>query len=380
MFWLSLARGAAYGADHYVDSTRSTSGDGASWATAWARFADINWPAIRPGDTLWVSGDSKGTVYAETLVISASGRPGAPLTIKGGRDKAHEARPVIDGGATRPYGIVIHGRDHVSVSGLSLRNQAEAAISVREAHAGVLLENIDIRAGGPGHGNARGVDARFNVGAPALVVRGVHYNTPAHTAAQTDGIWSSDNDGVVFELNRIVISNSNTEGHSDGIQSYHDHNITIRGNWIVQTNTARTDNHGIWLSDTHTGGTIQVCGNVVLAPNLTGDSVVTHWTEAAWPGKGTALIRSNVVVGGARSINIDGTLNAQVTDNVLWPAASGAAVHVANVPAPGPAIRHNVIHPPAARPGYAEFLKRFRPVPAGQGFAGCNGGLPRLDK
>lgn len=370
-FCLGLAPGVAHSGDHYVDAARGLLGDGASWATAWSRFADIDWSAVRPGDTVWVSGGSAGTVYAETLVVNASGRPGAPVTITAGRGRGHEARPVIDGMATHPYGIVMNGRDHVVVSGFLVRDHAEAGVSVREAHAGVVVERMDIQAGGPGHGNARGVDARSNTGAPALVVRGVTYTTPAYTAAQTDGIWSSDNDGVVFERNRIVISNGSVEGHSDGIQSYRDHRVVIRGNWIEQANTARTDNHGLWLSDTWTGGTIYVCGNTVLAPNLTGDSVVTHWTEATWPGRGTAVIRGNLIVGGSRSVNIDGTRDAEVTGNVLWPAAGGVAVHVANLPAPGPLIGRNVVRQPGAHPAGASLRQHALAGQRGRGLAGC---------
>ncbi|HZH27651.1 MAG TPA: choice-of-anchor Q domain-containing protein [Azospirillaceae bacterium] len=330
-------------ATYYVNNAVSSSGNGTSWSSAWKSFANIPWSSVKPGDTIYVSGGSSGRTYTETLNVGASGAAGAPITIAKSTEPGHNGPVVIDGQNSRYYGVVVNGRNHVEIENFSIRNHSEAGVSVKYATAGVVIENNDVYSGDPGGGNARGFDVRNSSG---VVVRNNSYGTPTNTAAQTDGIWSSNNNGVVFENNRIVISNSNTNGHSDGIQSYLDYNITVRNNWIEQANTATTDNHGMWLSDTRNGGVLKVYNNVVYAPNLTRDSVVTHWAEPSWAENGTIKLWSNTIYGGSRAVNLDKTPNAEVKDNIIIPAAGGVGVHMVNGTVRAGNIDNNLIWAP----------------------------------
>lgn len=349
---LALVSQVAQAADRYVDAAAPEHGTGASWPTAWRHFSDIDWSLLGPGDTLHIAGRGCAGAYTETLVVGASGQDGAPLIITGD-SRSGAAAPVIDGQNRQGYGVVLRGRNHVTVRDLGIRNHAEAGILVRDARAGVLIEGNDIFSGDPGGGNARGIDARGNAGARPLVVRANRFATPDETAAQTDGIWSSDNDGVLFEGNRIVIANRNTRGHSDGLQSFHDHSIVIRGNWIEQDNDATVNNHGIWASDTRQGGRVTITGNVILAPNLTADSVVTHWAEPDWNEDGSVAILNNTIIGGRRAINLDRSPRAEVRSNILLPAAGGDAVAVRNGAVPPGNIDNNLVWSPN---GYAAHL------------------------
>ena len=330
-------------ANFYVDNSVSSSGNGSAWSSAWKSFSDIAWASLKPGDTVYISGGSSGQTYRETLTVEKSGAAGKPITITAGVDAGHDGTVIIDGQNARYNGVVINSQNHVEVDGLSIRNHANAGVSVKYATAGVVIENNDVYSGDPGGGNARGYDVRNSAD---VVVRNNSYSTPANTAAQTDGIWSSNNDGVVFENNRIVISNSNTNGHSDGIQSYLDHNITIRNNWIEQANNAAYNNHGMWLSDTRNGGVLEVYNNVVFTPNLTQDSAVTHWAEPSWAENGTIDLFNNTIYGGSRSLNLDKTPNAEVMNNILVPASGGVGLYMVNGNIPAGNIENNLIWAP----------------------------------
>ena len=151
----------------------------------------------------------------------------------------------------------------------------------------------------------------------------------------------------MFEGNLIVISNRSIEGHSDGIQSFLDKNITVRRNWFEQANTAIYNNHGAWLANTRNGGTIYFHDNVVLAPNLTGDAAVTHYRTSDWTENGTVEIRNNTIVGGARALNLANSPKAQVHNNIIVASTGGRAVVVLNAAPPPSNIDNNLMWSPS---------------------------------
>ena len=340
-------------ANLYIDNAASTSGNGTSWSSAWKSFSNVVWSNIRPGDTLYISGGATSQTYYETLIVGASGSSTGMITITKGINPGHNGTVIIDGETTRPNGVYLYGYNYVDVRNLFVRNISDAGIVVKYATAGVVIEDNNIYSGDPGGGNARGIDTRNNSGTNPVLVRNNTFTTPTNTAAQTDGIWSSGNNGVIFDHNCIVIANSNTTGHSDGIQSYQDYNIVIRNNWIEQANYATSNNHGLWLSNTQTGGVIKVFNNVIFVPNLTQDSAVTHWNDAStWPGTGTIRIWNNTIYGGTRSVNLGNSPNAEVKNNILWPSANGYGVVMMNGTIPPANINNNLIWSPNANIAY----------------------------
>lgn len=345
--WSGMLLACPVGAtSFYVDNGMDRSGNGLTWQSAWKSFAAIDWSAMQPGDIIHISGGTAGKIYSEALVINASGAADAPITITCSNEPGHDGPVTIDGENRRRAGVVLDRRNHIVVQRLLLRNHADAGITVKGATAGVMIEDNVIYSGDPGGGNARGIDIRDSVGMDAVIVRRNRFTTPTRTTAQTDGIWSSGNDGVVLESNWIVIANGDTTGHSDGIQSYRDRNLTIRGNWIEQANPARSDNHGLWLSDTRNGGTLEVYDNIVLTPNLTDDSAVTHWAEPEWQEAGIIRLWNNTIIGGRRGINLDKSPGAEVRNNIIWPAADGFAVAITNGTIPAGNIDQNLLWVP----------------------------------
>lgn len=347
--WIGLR--AAQAADWYVDAAAPAPGSGSSRQTAWRRFAEIDWSLIGAGDTLHIVGDACDPPYTETLIVAAGGHEGAPLVISG-LSRTGNGLPVIDGENRRRFGVAVIRRDHVTLRGLMLRNHAEAGITVRGAEAGVLVEENRIFSGDPGGGNARGIDTRGNAGKLPLLVRANRYGTPSETYAQTDGIWSSDNDGVVFENNIIIVSNNDSRGHSDGFQSFRDRHILVRDNWIEQANTASHHNHGAWIENTRNGGVVELTGNVVLAPNLSGDAVVAHFMRDGWHEQGTVILRNNTIWGGRRTLYLENSPAAQVHDNIIVAATGGHAAVVLKARPPPGSFDGNLLWAPSAAIAY----------------------------
>lgn len=363
------------GNSYYVDNAVATSGNGTSWATAWKNFTNINWTTIQPGDTLYISGGSTSKTYSEVMWLTKGGSAGLPITISGGLDAGHNGTAIIDGGNSRDTGIYNNGHNYVTVRNLKVQRHLNSQVDFRWLTAGGIVENVNAVAGDLSGSTSRGFDFRNNLGTGStvpLIVRNCLVETPASTTSQTDGIWSSNNNNVIIENNRIIISNSDTTGHSDGIQSFQDFTVTIRNNYIEQANTATTDNHGLWLSNTKTGGTLKVHNNVIYAPNLTADSNVAHWAESTWTETGNAEFLHNTIIGGSRGLNLDKTPNTIVKDNIIIPAATGIGVYMVNGNLTTTNVTNNLVY---AASGNSAFVSNaFRTWSAYQGLGYDVGG------
>jgi hypothetical protein len=338
--------------NYYVDGALTGSGNGTSWASAWNAFSKISWGSIKPGDTIYISGGASSQVHRETLTVGASGSSAGQVTISRGLDPGHNGQVIIDCENARWNGVWMNSRNNVTIDGLTIRNVTDAGIGVRYSTAGVLIRNNSVYSGDPGGGNARGYDVRGCTGPNAVIVRGNSFSTPISTNAQTDGIWSSDNDGVVFEGNRIVISNSSSYGHSDGIQSFQDKHIIVRNNLFDQSNTAKYNNHGAWLENTRTDGVIEFYNSIVSAPNLTGDAAVAHYMRSGWTEAGTIRIFGNTIVGGDRPLYLDNSPRAQVYNNIIVGSPGHHAVVILNAPPPAANIDNNLLWAPSGTVAY----------------------------
>ena len=85
----------------YVDSAAPASNlSGQSWANAWLDFSSINWVAIKPGDTLRISGGMTNREYSTVLHVSASGAVDKPITIAVGKDNGYSGRVIMKKGVT----------------------------------------------------------------------------------------------------------------------------------------------------------------------------------------------------------------------------------------------------------------------------------------
>jgi hypothetical protein len=93
----------------YVWEGATGSPTGASWTNAWKSIAEINWVAIKPGDTIYISGGN----YDTTLVTYASGTVGNPVFIKTGAASAfpsgHDGRVTLRGVKFRSRYVTVDG-------------------------------------------------------------------------------------------------------------------------------------------------------------------------------------------------------------------------------------------------------------------------------
>jgi len=201
------------------------------------------------------------------------------------------------------------------------------------------VENNSVYSGnGPGNGgNARGYDVRNSSG---VIVQNNTYHTPTSTTSQTDAAWSSGNNGVIFQNNEFTIENSNSYGHSDGVQSYQDVNVTIRGNWISHPNGG-LNNHGMWLEDA--SGTVNVFNNIVFMP--VGDEQGIAYVNQGG-GTGKALMYNNTVYGSLWGYGIDSSPNSEIKNNVAIGAAGKTGIQIEGRPPPAQNIDYNLISVP----------------------------------
>jgi hypothetical protein len=343
-----LLAGQAEAASYYVNNALSGNGDGRSWSTAWRSLGQIDWRVIRPGDTVFISGGASGRTYAETLTVGASGSSGQPIVIRPGADSGHAGKVTIDAQNTRSNGVIVNGRNHVVVRDLAIRNVADSGVRVRSASAGVVIEGMTVDAGNPNHtGNARGYDVRNSTG---VVVRNNSYTTPTSSRSQNDGIYSSGNDSVRFENNRLVISNGYTgsgQGHNDCFQSYLDRNIEVIGNYCEQRNTKTGHSLGIFVQNI--SGTAQVRNNVVVSPNTNSSCIVVE-NLAGFSTSGRMLAYNNSAYGCAYGTLFIGRSPGTIARNniLVSPKANANALKIVRPEPPVANLDHNLLFTPGS--------------------------------
>jgi hypothetical protein len=207
-----------FSASYYVDNSVASSGNGSSWGSAWRSFSSINWGIVNAGDTIYISGGSTSKTYNETLTVGKSGLSGNSITIARGVDAGHNGTPILPK-------LAISDRNYVAVKRLNIRNgSSDEAVYISGSSAGVLVEDNDVYSG-----NGRGFNVRSTTG--TLTIRNNRVTTPGNTIAQTDGIYLQDNTGVViFEDNNVEVSNIDSTGHSDALQTHRNGSMIIRNN------------------------------------------------------------------------------------------------------------------------------------------------------
>lgn len=306
--------------------------DGSGRDGAWTSFAAIDWAKIRPGDRLLIAG---GQRYAGPLDVEAKGAPGKPVVIEAdGRGEV-----LIDGGNRLEVCVRLDGSDHVTVRGLTVRDCVDAGFRIRNA-TGVVVERNAV------HAPARA----FHVWRTSEVtVADNRVTTPTFVELQTDGIYSQENRRNRYLRNHIVISNGETEGHDDGIQSFKDADLLIAGNYIEQRNAKTGNAQGIFIVDA--GGRMTVVDNIVYAP-ATRNSLLTLLNQSGTGGALDAF--HNTLVGSQWGvIQLEAAPRSRLRNNILYSNADDAAGITVKGDLPAPAdIDGNLYFLPRGRPAY----------------------------
>lgn len=101
----------------YVDPAIQQNGNGTSWAAAWNSVNAINWPAVKPGDTIYLSGGATSQTYTTPLNIGATGSKGLPITIKAGQDAGHNGTVIFEGGGGSSPMINLGNHPYITLDG-----------------------------------------------------------------------------------------------------------------------------------------------------------------------------------------------------------------------------------------------------------------------
>lgn len=337
----------------YVDNARSSNGDGSSWGTAWNSFAGINWAAVQPGDTIYISGGSTSKTYYETLSVRKSGTEANPIIITKGIAAGHNGVVLIDGQGSRNTGIELDDRSYIVVSGFKLKGFRERTISIdggwgnpwpyNEATASknIVVENMDILLDVVDSSlSERGVFLQVSKN---TIVRNNTIRTLEWINAQTDGIYSQYNVNPLFENNYIVLSNAEPNGHDDCIQSVYDTDLVARGNFVWQNNNKTSNAQGIYA--TQGIGTFRYYNNVFYAGNTTSNGL----TFRRLTSNGTIEMIGNTAFG-ERSLSL--YVITEVPDpvfknNIAYSKSPyGAGVKISNWAGNGSNIDYNVLYAP----------------------------------
>lgn len=152
---------------------------------------------------------------------------------------------------------------------------------------GVIIEGLEIYVS-----NRAGV---FVQESDNVTIKNNIITTPTYLAQQTDGIYSQRNIGNIYENNSIIIYNAHPDGHDDGIQSYQDTDLTIRGNFVAQVNDKVSNAQGIYVTAPR-GGITRIYNNIVDLGNAQSNAL----TFRLFPeigGVGTVEMIGNTVYG-----------------------------------------------------------------------------------
>jgi len=243
-----------WSSDHYIDNTASGNNDGTSWVHAWESFADINWPSINSGDTVYISGGNSSKTYFEALNPSASGSAGSPIIITKGEDPNHNGTVIIDGAGTRGAGVD-HSQNYITLDGLNFEDHVGTGGTINIDNAtGSVVRNCDIT-----NENSRGIHY-YNVS------EGLIYNNNIETGAvdtstQTDGIYLQNGDNNVVDGNVVVLNNTNSTPHADPLQAVGETDLIIRNNWLEIQN-GNAESQGLIVSWTESS--LKIYNNVIL--------------------------------------------------------------------------------------------------------------------
>jgi hypothetical protein len=343
----------ALAAEWYVDNQAGGLNTGGSWADAWQSFSDIDWSAVSPGDTVYLSGGSTSKTYTEDLTVRSSGESASPITVTVGQEAGHNGTVVIRGA-----GVYLESNSHLVVTGeyrgerrLRIQDSPEYAVQ-----AGSLpMENVRIA-----YLEIAGCRGTYNVyvrGEPRGVeVDHLHVHHPAHREALLLIFWEGSADGYgtaarihhnIFDLNGVgedavrlasggydvygndIRARGTQPSHNDGIQVFT--SVPISFIRIFDNRIADAGNWSIGISADQPLSNLLIYNNVL---DLTGSDSGTRKGIFIRPGSGTSSdsihVYNNTIVGaGALGIELDvtgetpaGMSNLKIRNNLLYESNS----------------------------------------------------------
>jgi len=272
---LGAAHGPLLAGTWHVDAVRGDDGNsGATPDQALRSLARLAGAPVMPGDSVLLAA---GSVWTEPLLITRSGREGAPIVY--GR-YGEGVRPRIDAGGIAENAVTIRNAEYVTLSGLEITNQSATTAIRRGVH--VIARDAGVVRG--------------------IIVRDLYI----HDVTGTNG--RKDNGGIVFEVAATRIP-TRFEG------------VTIERNLIW-----RVDRSGVaGISDQISRARWFPSRFVVIRDNVVedvgGDGIVVRGTDGA-------LIEHNIVRHAAARANAySAGIWQWSTDNTLIQLNEAAFTH-----------------------------------------------------
>ncbi len=221
----------------YVSKGALGSPTGASWTNAWRSLNEINWVAIKPGDTLYLDG---GT-YNEVLYVYSSGTVSQPVTIRPGSaspsPSGHSSRVVVNGiqiraknvvvdGGLQPSFVPVRAYDIVPNINMEVTNCPNSCVFSSDAE-GITVRFLNVHH--PAVLGANGISLVGN-NADRLTIYGNHI----HDITQ-DGIGYQTGVGAGFDSIKVsfnLIERTNDDGIEAGGHATINNNV-ISGNGVA---------------------------------------------------------------------------------------------------------------------------------------------------
>lgn len=322
VFFVSGLSSSAVSSNYYVDKNASGNNSGTSWVDAWETFSAISWENIKPGDVIYISGDNDSLVYNEKLDILVSGTSGNPITITSGIDNGHSGKVIIDVNKNFANALEITGEEYIIVSNLHLRNANDSVIKIKNS-LDILIENCSI------HTTVRsGINISENEN---ITISGCNITTDQLINHQTDGIYSQNNINNIYEYNHIIISNRDTGGHDDCIQSYRDASLIIKNNYTEQNNSKTSNAQGIYVTTPVGSDTTRIYNNIFNATLSSSNGIVFDRVTGSTSAR--VQIIGNTVYGENLSAQyrVKATIDPVVKNNIGYSVNGNWIVNLADV-------------------------------------------------
>ena len=319
--WASVEEAASQKA-FYVSPTGNNK-DGSSWTNAWTGLNQVNWSAIQPGDTIYISGGTSGITYSGGTRISKNGTAGQYITIDAGANSpapaGHNGPVKFEGG---DYCIRATG-NYIRVRNLLCQHATSSGFRIEGT--GSILENNAVS-----ETYGQGIHVHYCY---SCVVRGNRVTTFPNDGPnesrpyQTDGIVVYESSNTLLEGNWIKLTNQYGPAHIDGIQSSTKlgevyENITIQYNYVENTKAMTSNSQGIYL--TQLEGNVKIIGNIVNHPSGN-QTVVSYLSNSVGSPVNVFVIGNTIKCAGYRCLLV-GDDKPVIMNNLIWQTGTGQLV------------------------------------------------------
>ncbi len=203
----------------YVDNRATGLNLGTNWENAFSAWSNINWRAISPGDTIYVSGGTNYQEYEESFFIGTrpwDGKPG--ITVKTGHDTNHSGK-VICRGISIMYGAHNTIIDGTISNTTNINFISKQPVTIYDS-TNVLVRSVEVDR-----------SASYAKDQDAVNGIGIHYNVD-HVIIDHCYIHDTSGDGINVkqplpftsvsnDFTHFIITNCTvTQVGDDGIQVY----------------------------------------------------------------------------------------------------------------------------------------------------------------